>query len=128
MTRAEATGCISLMTLLWNNYKPPANDAEFDALVNAWLVFFSGVDVSEVTHAIHAIAAEGGDFAPQLGQIYKAVKDAHTPKRAAPRGGPKYDEAYGLCCLYAEYCDKTAPMYGDDLGAWATENVRPAHG
>ena len=124
MTKSETLGCISLMTLLWTNYKPPANNAECDALVKTWLTFFANVPASEVTRAIHAIAAEGGEFAPQLGQIYKAVKEARQEKLTASRGGELYDAYFGNCCVYADFFGLPRPAYGDNLRDWFVTNVR----
>lgn len=119
MNRIEAMGCISLMGLLWTSYKPPKEEKELEALVNTWLAFFKGVDVSEVTHAIHATAAEGGEFAPQIGQIYNTVKGKRKELTAQKYGDtPSYKAAFKICCYWAELYDKASPQYGDDLGEW----------
>lgn len=95
MTPAEIKGCIFLMSQLWSNYKPPSTEMEINALTNTWVKFFGNLSGNEVTGAIMEISAEGGEFAPQIGQIYARVKQ----KRQAALECRKFSEEYYRNCL-----------------------------
>ena len=104
MTREEVSGCLALMGTLWNSYKPPQNAADVSAIVNTWLRFFSSVPVDEVTHAIFTLSADGREFAPQVGEIYKAVKDARGTAVLASPDVQKLDR------WYREHCEAFAAV------------------
>lgn len=106
MTQTEAKGCIFLMSQLWSNYKTPGTEMEINALTKTWLQFFGTMSSAEVTSAIMEISAEGGEFAPQVGQIYAKCK----AKRQAALEGRKFSEAYyGNCLLLAKILDIEPP-------------------
>ena len=80
MTREETVHCLSLMALLWSSYKTPQTIADMDAAVETWLQFFRTVSEAEVTRTIMEIASDGGEYAPQVGQIYARLKANRIPK------------------------------------------------
>ena len=100
MTRADVSGCLALMATLWTSYKPPQSAVDVSAIVNTWLRFFSAVPVDEVTHAIFALSAEGREFAPQVGEIYKALKDQRGSAVLARPDVQKLDR------WYREHCER----------------------
>lgn len=118
MTQAEIKGCIYLMSQLWSNYKPPATEAEISALTSVWMRFFGNAPSESVTGVIMEISAEGGDFAPQVGQIYARYK----AKREMALEGRKYSEQYyNLCRAFARVCEVEPPdksMCTEELRAW----------
>ena len=80
MTSTEIKGCLSLMGLLWTSYKPPQSETDMAAAIAVWTEYFGNIPCDEVAATIKAMAAEGGEFAPQIGQIYARIKENHTPK------------------------------------------------
>ena len=58
----------------------PETPEDIKVLTGIWLQFFGTIPQSIVTQTIMAIAAEGGEFAPQVGQIYERIKASNTPK------------------------------------------------
>lgn len=74
MNRQEAKACILQMSQLWTNYKAPQDNEEMILAVGTWLQFFGNAAYAEVSRTISEIAAEGGEFAPQIGQIYARFK------------------------------------------------------
>jgi hypothetical protein len=80
MTDLEVKEAMYLLGVLWNNYKPPQTQEAVAVAVNVWMQFFSAVPADEVTAAIMEFAASGGSFAPQVGQIYDAVKQAREER------------------------------------------------
>ena len=118
MTQAEIKGCIYLMSQLWSNYKPPATEVEISALTNVWMRFFGNAPSEKITNVIMAIAAEGGEFAPQVGQIYSRYK---AEKAVALEGRKHSEEYYYLCRLYAKVCGVEPPdksLCIEELRAW----------
>ena len=71
------------MAQLWTNTRTPQTDDEMTLAVGTWLQFFSNVPFAVVSRAINEIAAEGGEFAPQIGQIYARVKAGKTERLKA---------------------------------------------
>lgn len=80
MTSTEIKGCLSLMGLLWTSYKPPQSETDMAAAIAVWTEYFGNIPCDEVATTIKSMAAEGGEFAPQIGQIYARIKENHTPK------------------------------------------------
>lgn len=123
MTQADVKGCIYLMSQLWSNYRTPGTEMEIGALVNTWLRFFGKARSEDVTQAIMEISAEGGEFAPQIGQIYAKYKGNMQPKI---QGGIR-DEIYaGHCNLLAKILDIDPPeksLDNEGLKSWL-EDVR----
>lgn len=123
MTQADVKGCIYLMSQLWSNYRTPGTEMEIGALVNTWLRFFGKARSEDVTQAIMEISAEGGEFAPQIGQIYAKYKGNMQPKI---QGGVR-DEIYaGHCNLLAKILDIDPPdkfLDNEGLTRWF-ERVR----
>lgn len=69
------------MGALWTSYRPPANDREATPVINVWRQFFGKLDGDYVANTIMSIAAEGGEFPPQVGQIYARIKADLERKR-----------------------------------------------
>ncbi len=80
MTELEVKEAMYLLGVLWNNYKPPQTREAVGIAVAVWLDFFSRVPAAEVTAAIMEFAASGCSFAPQVGQIYEAVKSSREER------------------------------------------------
>lgn len=80
MTSTEIKGCLSLMGLLWTSYKPPQSETDMAAAIAVWTEYFGNIPCDEVATTIKSMAAEGTEFAPQIGQIYARIKENHTPK------------------------------------------------
>ena len=72
--------CISLMGRLWSSYRIPETPEDVQVLTGIWLQFFGTIPQGVVTKAIMEISAEGGEFPPQVGQIYERIKSAQTPR------------------------------------------------
>jgi len=72
--------CFSLMGNLWSSFRTPTNEQDVEILTNIWLQFFAGVPQKIVTQTIMEISAEGGEYPPQVGQIYERIKASQTPK------------------------------------------------
>lgn len=118
MTQADVKGCIYLMSQLWSNYRTPGTEMEINALVNTWLKFFGKAKSEDVTQAIMEISAEGGEFAPQLGQIYARVKQQ---KQGLIAGKQRSEEVARYCFLIAEMCNVDPPAENadnDELMMW----------
>lgn len=111
MTQTEIKGCIYLMSNLWTSYRPPQSELELKSAISAWIPFFGSIPEKRVTRAILEIAAEGGEFAPQIGQIYKHIKDDGRPRL---KDGKCSEEFYRLCCLYADVAEIERPDMADN--------------
>ena len=111
MTSAEIKGCMYLMSQLWSNYKPPTSEVEINALANTWLRFFKNARSEDVTRAIMEISAEGGEFAPQIGQIYARVKQQ---KQGLIAGKQRNEDIARYCFLIAEMCNVDPPAENAD--------------
>lgn len=72
--------CLSLMGNLWSSFRVPETPEDLKVLTGIWLQFFGTIPQSVVSKTIMEISAEGGEFAPQVGQIYERIKAANTPK------------------------------------------------
>lgn len=98
---------MGLIASLWTNYRLPANDGEMRPAVLAWSQFFASVPQREVIRTIMEISAEGGEFAPQVGQIYARLKAGRLEKNAgrksAEDSGGKLRRWY---CEWADECHK----------------------
>jgi hypothetical protein len=91
---------------------------EIGALVNTWLRFFGKERSEDVTQAIMEISAEGGEFAPQIGQIYARVKQQKQGRLA---GKQRSEEVARYCFLIAEMCNVDPPAENadnDELLMW----------
>lgn len=118
MTQADVKGCIYLMSQLWSNYRTPGTEMEIGALVNTWLKFFGKARSEDVTQAIMEISAEGGEFAPQLGQIYARVKQQ---KQGLIAGKQRNEDIARYCFLIAKMCNVDPPAENadnDELLMW----------
>lgn len=62
------------MQTLWTSYKAPQTEQELQLAVGTWLQFFGNTPFPEVSRTINEIAADGNEFAPQIGQIYARLK------------------------------------------------------
>jgi hypothetical protein len=83
--------------------------------------FFRNIPADEVTQAIFEMSAEGGDFAPNLGQIYAKIKGQRKALKPV-----KVDEGYYTNCkAYAATIGVEPPQPTDDLIIWF-EGVRDA--
>lgn len=80
MDQAEVMQCLSLMGNLWSSFRVPETPEDLKVLTGIWLQFFGTIPQSVVSKTIMEISAEGGEFAPQVGQIYERIKAANTPK------------------------------------------------
>ena len=80
MNQAETMECLSLMGNLWSSFRVPETPEDIQVLTGIWLQFFGTIPQSIVSQTIMEIAAEGGEFAPQVGQIYERIKASNTPK------------------------------------------------
>ena len=65
---------------LWSSFRVPETPEDLQILTGIWLQFFSTIPQSIVTQTIMEISAEGGQYPPQVGQIYERIKAANTPK------------------------------------------------
>lgn len=75
MTETEVKQCAYLMSTLWSNYKPPQDELAMTVMCNTWMQFFAKVPAGKVQRVLYEISAEGGDFAPNVGQIYARIKE-----------------------------------------------------
>lgn len=123
MNELETKQCISLMGTLWSNYKAPQNEAELQTLTGIWQQFFGNLSQSEVTRTIMGMAAEGPEFAPQIGEIYKRLKGNRTP-RLAGADNPFYQAAL----TGAAICGLDPPRGSDvqTVRAWLRDVFYPA--
>jgi len=65
---------------LWSSFRVPETPEDLQILTGIWLQFFGTIPQSIVTQTIMEISAEGGQYPPQVGQIYERIKAANTPK------------------------------------------------
>lgn len=86
MDKKGVVESLTLMSSLWNNYKPPTAEEEINLTVSTWLAMLSKVATQTVHQAIMGLAAEGRQFAPQVGEIYKAIKDKATETKLLASG------------------------------------------
>ena len=123
MNELETKQCISLMGTLWSSYKAPQNDTELQTLTGIWQQFFGGVAQNEVTRTIMELAAEGPEFAPQVGQIYQRLKSKRVPKLAS-----KDNPYYQLALAGAAICELDLPAGSDTatVKQWFKEVFWPA--
>ena len=84
MTGTEVKGCLYLMKQLWQNYQVPQDEVKMSAVIHTWMQFFGTVPEREVTKTILEISAEGGEFAPQIGQIYARLKTQRLEAKKEP--------------------------------------------
>lgn len=117
------------MGTLWDNYRVPATEADLAPKVSAWCGLFRDVPRQEVEQAIYSISAEGGDFAPQIGQVYARLKERREKRKAL--SAPAYDADYEATVrTYARAAGISPPpsgMTGGELYRWfyeAREKVR----
>ena len=132
MTEPEVKSTLYLLSTLWNNYKPPQEEVAIATTAAAWLQFFENVPTAEVTRAIMEYAAEGQQFAPQVGQIYKAVKDRRAALPAS-NVDPEFRKQYDWIMQRRQICHDagvltlTAAMErGQPVAQWmkAAEDAR----
>jgi hypothetical protein len=79
MDKQGVIKAIALLGTLWTNYKPP-EASDVDPMVETWLRLFGTVNTDTVHKTILKMSAEGRQFPPQVGEIYKAIKDQHDQK------------------------------------------------
>ena len=84
----------------------PQTEEELSLTADVWLNFFGRVQAQEVTKTIMAIAAEGAEFAPQVGQIYSRLKNN---RKSLPAADAEYARA---CRVLAEIMEIPEP-HGD---------------
>lgn len=94
MNRAEVKKCIYLLASLWTNYKPPQDEMMLQVQTEAWLTLFGNVPATEVQNTIMSIAAEGCEFAPQIGQIYARLKNQREERKALQATTVQCDDEY----------------------------------
>lgn len=121
MNKAEAKKCIYLLASLWTNYKPPQDELTLETQTTAWISMFGSVQFADVQNTILSIAAEGVEFAPQIGQVYARLKERRLEKKLALEK-PKIDpELFGLCACYAKVANVDIPSVMDsneDIVRW----------
>lgn len=123
MNELETKQCISLMGVLWSNYKAPQTEAELQFLTGIWRHFFGGVSQAEVQRTIEEMAAEGPEFAPQIGEIYDRLKSKRTPVLKG-NDNPFYQAAL----TGAAICELRPPSASDvpTVRKWFREVFYPA--
>lgn len=94
MQRADVTKCLYLLGSLWNNYKPIEDPIAAEIETTAWLGLLGNVKYETVQNIILEIASEGGKFAPQVGEIYKRLKDKRDEKKQLEAHGCDEDFYY----------------------------------
>jgi hypothetical protein len=109
-----------LLGSYWPNFKMPTDQADVDISVEAWLTLLGKVPNEDVFQEIARLSASGREFAPNVGQIYAAIKERRT--KALPEGKSEDARAYeayvekfhsqGLPTL-REYADQ-----GHTTGEW----------
>lgn len=123
MNAVEIKECMSLMGFLWTSYRPPQTDEEIAAQTGIWMQFFSRVSQEEVTRTIMELSAEGGEYAPQVGQIYARIKAGRAP-RLAPASNPYFQLALSAAAI----CELPPPESADVqvVRSWFQEVFYPA--
>ena len=79
------------MQTLWTSYKAPQTEQELQLAVGTWLQFFGNTPFAEVSRTINEIAADGNEFAPQIGQIYARLKSKKVERL---KGGSEIESVY----------------------------------
>lgn len=102
------------MSQLWTNYKAPQTDDEMTLTTGTWLQFFGNAPFTEVSRTINEIAAEGNEFAPQIGQIYARLK---AKKVERLRGESEMERGYRNTAMALARLMEIEPP-GDDIPAW----------
>lgn len=95
----DSVGVIKALALIgsyWPNAKIPTTDGDVKIAVEAWMTLLKTVPNEEVLTEIARIASEGRGFAPNVGQIYAAVKAGREERKAFPSNNPimRMYEAY----------------------------------
>ena len=99
------------MGTLWDNYKVPMTEADLAPKVSAWCGLFRDVPRQEVEQAIYSLSAEGGDFAPQIGQVYVRLKERRGAQKALSCA-PHDADYEATVRVYARVVGITPPPYG----------------
>ena len=117
MQSAEVKACLLQMQTLWTSYKAPQTEQELQLAVGTWLQFFGNTPFAEVSRTINEIAAEGNEFAPQIGQIYARVKAKRVEQI---KGVSEIEAAYrNNARVLAKVLDIEPPSGSiDDIKAW----------
>jgi len=100
MTKNDVKNSQKLMFDLFANYQAQS--------VEVWLKFFKSVPAIEVDKTIMLMSASGLKYAPELGEIYKKLKDGR-PKKIADDQNPYYI----LALSGAKICDLDPPKSAD---------------
>ena len=103
MTEKEVRQTLYLLGTLWSNYKPPQEAVGIETATATWLEFFRAVPAEEVTRAIMEHSAAGAEFAPQVGQIYKSVKDRRAALPAS-NVDPEFRKQYDWIMQRRQIC------------------------
>jgi hypothetical protein len=120
MDREETRFCLTLAASLWTNFKLPQTERDVELTVDIWQQFFSSIPLNDVSRAIMEISAEGTEFAPQVGQIYKRVADKKRGAKAALTADNANNAAFlDNIAAYAKLTGKTPPDTSNVNEAWA---------
>ncbi len=117
------------MGTLWDNYRVPETEADLAPKVSAWCALFRDVPRQEVEQAIYSLSADGGNFAPQIGQVYARLKERRGTQKAlsAPAYDADYEAAVRTYALIAGIAPPPSGMTSTELYRWfceARERVR----
>lgn len=108
------------MQTLWTSYKAPQTEQELQLTVGTWLQFFESASFAEVSKTINEIASEGGEFAPQIGQIYSRLKAKRVEQL---KGVSEIEAAYRTNARVLAKVLEIEPPSGsiEDIKAWFNE-------
>jgi hypothetical protein len=76
----------------WTNYHVPSTNSEIAITVEAWMSLLGKIPDAEVHTEIARQASEGREFAPNVGQIYAAIKERRV--KALPKPKTKEQAEY----------------------------------
>lgn len=94
MDRDGIKKAITLLGSYWQNFRVPTEQKEIDITVEAWGTLLGKIPNEEVFTEIARLASEGREFAPNVGQIYAAVKERRGQQKALPAGKTPELEMY----------------------------------
>lgn len=99
MTPEDSARLITRLAVTWPNYKMPTDPDLLALTVEVWCDELDGIAAPEAVQAVKSLSAEGGKFAPAVGEIRKRALELRqqvTGSGGVPSGADAWAEVLQL--------------------------------
>lgn len=99
MTPEDSARLITRLAVTWPNYKMPTDPDLLALTVEVWCDELDGIAAPEAVQAVKSLSAEGGKFAPAVGEIRKRaleLRQQTTGSGGPPSGAEAWSEVLTL--------------------------------